>query len=115
MEAVSLRFSLIAVPQDYAHLREAMKRSEAFQKILWSYVDLRDAAADCVLALTAEGIEGAEMLNFTGDDTLSEMDTAELVKIYYPEVKEFMKNLTGREPLFSNERAKRVLRWVPGY
>ncbi|WP_048747462.1 NAD(P)-dependent oxidoreductase [Paenibacillus sp. P22] len=115
LEVVSLRFSLIAAPQEHDHLREAMKRPEAFRKILWSYVDLRDAAAACVLALTAEGIQGAEVLNITGDDTLSELDTAELVKNYYPEVKEFKKELTGREPLFSNERAKRVLGWVPGY
>ncbi|QJC51497.1 NAD(P)-dependent oxidoreductase [Paenibacillus albicereus] len=115
LETVSLRFSLIAAPDEYLKLREALRRPEAFAKILWSYVDLRDAAAACVLALEAEGIGGADVLNITGDDTLSERETPDLVKAYVPEVDSFKRELSGGEPLFDNRRAKQVLGWKPEF
>ncbi|QGG55659.1 NAD-dependent epimerase/dehydratase family protein [Paenibacillus sp. B01] len=114
LETVCLRFSLIAAPQEYAHLREAMRRPETFAKILWSYVDLRDAAAACRLALEADEI-GAEVLNITGDDALSERDTRDLVKAYFPDVSSFKRQLSEGEPLFDNRRAKRVLGWTPKF
>lgn len=115
LEVISLRFSLIAAPHEYARFMNGIRQPESFSKILWSYIDLRDAAAACVASLTVEGIEGAHVLNITGDDTFSEVDTEKLIAEFYPEVTEFKKELTGREPLFSNERAKRLLDWAPKY
>ncbi len=115
MQVVSLRFSLIAAPGEYAGLAEAARNPESFRKILWSYVDIRDAANACVAALTAELDGGAMALNVTGDDVLSEWDTRRLIAECYPETKELRAELRGREPLFANERAKKTLGWTPAY
>ncbi|NBD24660.1 NAD-dependent epimerase/dehydratase family protein [Paenibacillus glycinis] len=112
MAVVSLRFSLIAAPEEYARLRRGIGKPEGFAKILWSYVDIRDAAGACVAALQAE-VDGAVALNITGDDTLSEFETSELLRACYPDVTDLRTDFAGREPLFDNRLAKETLDWRP--
>ncbi|WP_219834049.1 NAD(P)-dependent oxidoreductase [Paenibacillus sp. R14(2021)] len=112
MSVVSLRFSLIAAPAEYARLRRGLGKPDEFAKILWSYVDIRDAADACIASLHAD-VNGAVALNITGDDTLSELPTVELLRACYPEVKDLRQDFDGREPLFSNSLAKKMLGWHP--
>ncbi|MEK0317787.1 NAD-dependent epimerase/dehydratase family protein [Cohnella sp. 56] len=115
LEIASLRFSLIAAPEEYGRLAEDARHPERFGKILWSYVDIRDAAAACVAALTAELDGEALCLNITGDEVLSERDTAALVAEHYPDVTDIRADLSGTAPLFSNALAKERLNWRPVY
>jgi nucleoside-diphosphate-sugar epimerase len=113
MQVVSLRFSLIAAPGDYKGLIGGLRKPERFQKILWSYIDIRDAVSACIAALEADLGGRAIELNITGDDTLSDRDTGELVRELYPEVTDLRADLRGRDPLFSNALAKELLNWKP--
>lgn len=115
LEIASLRFSLIAAPEEYGRLAEDARHPERFGKILWSYVDIRDAAAACVAALTAELDGEALCLNITGDEVLSERDTAALIAEHYPDVTDIRADLSGTAPLFSNALAKERLNWRPLY
>jgi nucleoside-diphosphate-sugar epimerase len=113
MQVVSLRFSLIAAPEDYMGLIEGLRKLDRFKKILWSYIDIRDAVNACIAALEANLGGQAIALNITGDDTLSERDTGELLCEQYPEVTDIRADLRGSVPLFSNALAKQVLDWKP--
>ncbi|QHW32865.1 NAD(P)-dependent oxidoreductase [Paenibacillus rhizovicinus] len=112
MQVVSLRFSLIAAPEEYERMKGSIAKHGDFAKILWSYVDIRDAASACIASLHAD-IDGAVALNITGDDTLSQFDTSELLRECYPEVTDLRVPFDGREPLFSNRLAKETLNWRP--
>ena len=74
---------------------------------LWSYIDARDAARACRLALEAE-FSGHEKFNICAADTLMDTPTAELVKKYLPEVK-FMRPIEGRGSGYDVAKAKRML------
>lgn len=115
MQIVSLRFSLIAAPEEYEGLSDGIRQPERFQKILWSYIDIRDAAAACAAALRADLGGRAIALNVTGDDALSETDTAELLREFYPDVTDLRGSLRGSAPLFDNSMAKEMLGWRPRY
>lgn len=112
MGVVSLRFSLIAAPEEYARMRESIGIPSRFAKILWSYVDIRDAADACIASLNPKA-GGAVALNITGDDTLSEIATVELLRECYPDIADLRSEFEGRTPLFSNRLAKETLDWSP--
>jgi nucleoside-diphosphate-sugar epimerase len=112
MQVTSLRFSMITGPGDYRHL--AIAKPETFKHILWSYIDIRDAVTACIAGLHAE-LNGAIHLNITGDDTLSDRTTKDLLKSYYPEVGDLRKPFLDREAIVSNALAKKLLSWQPKY
>lgn len=115
LEIANLRFSLIAAPGEYESLAEEARHPERLRKILWSYIDIRDAASACAAALTARLPGGSIALNITGDEVLSERDTPALIAEHYAEVTDFRADLSGTAPLFANALAKQTLNWQPVY
>lgn len=114
LNVINLRFSLIAAPEEYEHMRKSIGKPDAGATILWSYIDIRDAAKACVASLLPKA-DGAISLNITGDDTLSSFDTLDLLRECYPDVTDLRSDFAGREPLFSNRLAKETLDWQPQY
>lgn len=112
MSVFSLRFSMIVAPKEYRHLN--IGKPENFKKILWSYIDIRDAAEACLAALRSD-VAGAVHLNITADDTLSDWKTEKLLASFYPEVKELRSAFKDREAIVSNGLAKELLAWRPKY
>ncbi|MBM7568555.1 NAD-dependent epimerase/dehydratase family protein [Paenibacillus sacheonensis] len=112
LNVVNLRFSLIAAPEEYEHMRKSIDNPVDGAKILWSYIDIRDAAKACVASLHPK-TDGAIALNITGDDTFSSVDTLELLRECCPDVTDLRSEFAGREPLFSNRLAKETLDWQP--
>ncbi|MEK8130016.1 NAD(P)-dependent oxidoreductase [Paenibacillus filicis] len=110
MQVMSLRFSLILAPQQYAAFEKDIRNPERHKRILWSYIDIRDAVRACIASLGDLEVRSAD-LNITSRDTLSDLDTEELLDRYYPEVKDRRRRFTGREAIVSTERAQRVLSW----
>ncbi|WP_337099256.1 NAD-dependent epimerase/dehydratase family protein [Paenibacillus sp. YIM B09110] len=110
MQVVSLRFSMITKPEDYNHL--SIRKPEAFKQIMWSYIDIRDAVSACIASLQVED-RGAISLNITSNDTLSDRQTSELLKSFYPEVSVLKNDLPGRTSVVSNKMAQEVLNWRP--
>jgi UDP-glucose 4-epimerase len=84
--AASLRFSTILAEDGYTrHVARVREDPGGSAHLLWSYVDLRDAARSCLLALAAP-FEGHQPLYITAADTLSALPTGELAARYFPRV-----------------------------
>jgi nucleoside-diphosphate-sugar epimerase len=110
MQIFSLRFSLILTPKEYS--LSSITRPESFKRILWSYIDVRDAVQACMASLRSDA-GGHRVLNITSDDTLSDRPTERLLADFYPDITDIRRKFVGREALVSNELAKSILQWTP--
>lgn len=112
MQIVSLRLGNVIPPDWYERFPSFIHNPEERERILWSYIDTRDAASACRLAIEADGL-GAVALNIAADDTSMAIRSRELLAARYPGVTDIRAPLDGCETLLSNERAKRLLGWQP--
>ena len=111
--AFSLRFSTILAPADYERHAAGARRDPGSQAhLLWSYVDLGDAADACVLAVEAAG-EGHQPLYVTADDTTSDLPTDELLERYFPRVPRRDGDRPARWSLLNISRAEAVIGYKP--
>jgi len=112
MQVLALRFHWVAAPDELAGIAAQGGADPAgMANNLWGYVDGRDAAAACRLALEAEGL-GFEAFNITAGDTLCAAPTAELLAEYLPDT-EVRKPIAGNGSGFDISKAERLLGWVP--
>jgi nucleoside-diphosphate-sugar epimerase len=109
-QILSFRIGNVVCPEDYAVLKTHLDHPEDRLRILWSYIDSRDLAIACQLAIEKDGL-GCEPVIVASDDTSSNIPTADLVKRFLPGVKTFNKKLGERESLISNARLKELLGW----
>ncbi|WMT38977.1 NAD(P)-dependent oxidoreductase [Paenibacillus sp. D2_2] len=114
MQVVSLRLGNVIPPDWYERFPSFIHKPEERERILWSYIDTRDAASACRLAIEADGLD-AIALNIAADDSSMAIRSRELMAERYPDVTNFRAPLEDYETLFSNERAKRLLGWQPQY
>lgn len=86
VQIASLRFSGIYAAEN-AHVLGARRKDPLVRGAgaLWSYVDVRDAAAACRLALQAK-FPSHEAFNVCAPTTIMEQTTEELVRRYLPKV-----------------------------
>ena len=75
---------------------------------LWSYIDARDAARACRLALEAD-FDGHQTFNICARSTIMDRPTRELVELYLPQVKELRNGLDDFSSGYSTDKAKRIL------
>jgi len=80
---------------------------------LWGYVDARDVAQACRLALDAE-ISGAEVFIIAAGDTVMNRANAELMAEVFPGV-ELRGEIGEHDTLLSIAKARRVLGYEPRY
>lgn len=83
---------------------------EVYAPYFWSYVDALDVAEAVYRALTTPDIPGFGVYNITGADTMSEVETSELVERFYPDI-ELKRQFTGRESLFDCSRAQEAFNY----
>jgi nucleoside-diphosphate-sugar epimerase len=114
MQVISFRLGNILVPEDYARIKANFAQTDDRLRILWSYIDARDVASACRLALEKEGL-GAQALNLAAADSSSDRPTAELVAQYLPNVQELRAPLEGRISLLSSAKARELLGWEEQY
>jgi len=74
---------------------------------LWTYIDVRDAARACRLALERD-FSGHEAFNICAPDTIMELPTAELAAKYLPDVKTVRK-ADGRWSGYDASKAEKLL------
>lgn len=110
MQVVSFRLGNILVPERYADVKARFDHPEDRLRILWSYIDARDVAAACRLAIETDGL-GAVALNLAADDISSDQPTQQLVNRYLPGVTDIRAPLEGRVTLLSSAKAKQLLGW----
>lgn len=112
MQVVSLRLGNVITKELYKNFKGFIHNPKERRQILWSYIDARDIASACQLAIEKEGL-GAPVLNIAADETSMDIGSRELLAKEFPDVKDIRGTLAGYETLLSNAKAKSVLGWAP--
>lgn len=108
---VGLRFSNIMEPGDYARFPSFQDDPEQRAWNLWGYVDARDAAQSCRLALEAK-LSGAHAFIIAAADTVMDRPSADLLAERFPQTE--LRSLTSsRGTLLSIDAARRMLGYEP--
>ena len=113
---IALRFSNIMSPADYQAFPSFWPDPHARKWNLWGYIDERDAAAACRLALSVSetAVSGSPAFIIAAADTVMNRRSAELLAEVFPgtglrrEIGEF-------ETLLSIDRAREVLGFEPAH
>jgi nucleoside-diphosphate-sugar epimerase len=107
---VALRFSNIMEPHDYERFPSFWKDATLRRWNLWGYVDARDVAQSCRLALDAD--VGAEHFIVAAADTVMNRVSAELMAEVYPSVR--YRPAEGEfDTLLSIQKARKLLGYEP--
>jgi nucleoside-diphosphate-sugar epimerase len=115
MSIMTLRFSYIQRPEDYAgELRAAWADPARNGFNLWAYVDARDVAQACRLALESSQT-GYDAFYIAAPDTLMREPTLALVNRYYPGVARVAEGFGGRMSPLDCRHAQEVLGFAAKY
>ena len=107
---IALRFSNIMEPQDYESFPSYWNDPNLRRWNLWGYVDARDVAESCRLALEAE--IGAEHFIVAAADTVMNRPSRELMAEVYPAVP-YQPTAGDFDTLLSIEKARKLLGYEP--
>lgn len=114
LSVVSLRFPWIHTPdtfrEEVLHYQDNPAGGAAN---LWTYVDTRDVARACRLALEAD-ISGHEAFFVAAKNSFMKHDTAALVQEFYPEA-EIRRALVGNQSLLDTSKARAQLGYEAMY
>lgn len=111
--ALALRFTYIAASSDYGErFPRFWEDDRRGPRNLWCYVDGRDAARACRLALEAP-VEGFEALYIAAADSYMNVPTRELLEREYPELSDYAPGWGGFGSALSCAKAERLLGWRP--
>lgn len=114
MSVAAMRFHWVAMPGEAAKMVERIRDNiEEHKYNLWGYVDARDVAQACRLALEVERL-GFEAFNVLAADTLREEPTEELLRTHLPQV-EIRQPMPGNTTAWSIDKARRMLGYAPQY
>ncbi len=105
MTAASLRITGINFDPTYEGFREVWRNPQPRVRILWTYVDGRDAAMACRLAAEAS-IQGHEAFNIAAPTSRAPDDTHELIRRYLPDADNIRQGLTGNWSCMDASRAE---------
>ncbi|WP_238006042.1 NAD(P)-dependent oxidoreductase [Dactylosporangium sp. AC04546] len=114
---VALRLSNVHTPEDYANVPSYWADAHARKWNLWGYVDARDVAAACRLALEAAErteLPGASEFVVAAADTIMNRPSKDLLAEVFPDVP-LNKEIGEFETLLSIDRAREVLGYEPQY
>jgi nucleoside-diphosphate-sugar epimerase len=107
---VALRFSNIMEPHDYEDFRAYWEDPRIRRWNLWGYVDARDVAQSCRLALEAD--VGAEHFIVAAADTVMNRPSRELMGEVYPSVP-YRPTAGDFDTLLSIQKARTLLGYEP--
>jgi nucleoside-diphosphate-sugar epimerase len=110
---VGLRFSNIMEPHDYERFPSFWDDPHLRKWNLWGYVDARDVAQACRLALHGD-VSGAEVFVVAAADTVMDRPSRELLAEVFPEVP-LRGELGEFETLLSIAKARRLLGYEPAF
>jgi nucleoside-diphosphate-sugar epimerase len=110
---LGLRLSNVHVLEDYAAVPGYWADPHARKWNLWGYVDARDVAQACRLALGAP-TQQTESFVIAAADTIMNRPSAELMAEVFPAV-HLKKPLSGFETLLAIDRARAVLGYDPAH
>lgn len=118
MSLVSLRFSFIINDEIRAGnlrtLQNQAKLSDSLASVLWTYTDVRDAAASCRLALRYS-TPGHEAFYITAPQIIGDRPVEELLAQYYPGSYPVAAHIRGSASPIDCSKAGRLLGWKAVY
>jgi nucleoside-diphosphate-sugar epimerase len=109
---VGLRFSNVMEPHDYEQFPGFWDDAQLRRWNLWGYVDARDVAQSCRLALEAD-LAGAEIFIVAAADTVMNRPSAGLMAEVYPDVE--LRDVAELGTLLSIDKARRLLGYEPAF
>jgi len=111
---VALRFSNIMAPEDYQRFAEFQDDPHARKWNLWGYIDQRDVALSCRLALEADAgtVQGNPAFIIAAADTVMNRPSAELLAEVFPGVR-LTRDVGESGTLLAIDRAREVLGFHP--
>ena len=111
---IALRFSNIMAPEDYQWFAEFQDDPDKRRWNLWGYIDQRDVAQSCRLALEADAskVTGGPAFIIAAADTVMNRPSAELLAEVYPGVK-LTRDVGEFGTLLAIDRAREVLGFQP--
>ena len=111
---VALRFSNIFAADEYAELPSVWADAHVRKWNLWGYVDERDVAAACRLALEAPAdvVGGSPSFVIAAADTVMNRPSAALIAEVFPGVP-LQRELGEFESLLSSDRARQAIGYEP--
>jgi nucleoside-diphosphate-sugar epimerase len=113
---IALRFSNIMAPEDYQMFPTVWDDANKRRWNLWGYIDQRDVAQSCRLALEADAgqVKGSPALIIAAADTVMNRPSAELLAEVYPGVK-LTRDVGEFGTLLAIDRAREVLGFAPAH
>jgi nucleoside-diphosphate-sugar epimerase len=108
---LGLRFSNVMEPADYAAFPGYDSDPNLRSWNAWGYIDARDGAAACRLAVESD-IVGAENFIIAAADTVMSRASAELAAEVFPDVP-VQREVPGTQTLLSIDKARRILGYEP--
>jgi nucleoside-diphosphate-sugar epimerase len=111
---IALRFSNIMAPEDYQWFAEFQDDPHARKWNLWGYIDQRDVALSCRLALEADAgtVTGSPAFIIAAADTVMNRPSAELLAEVFPGVR-LTRDVGEFGTLLAIDRAREVLGFEP--
>jgi nucleoside-diphosphate-sugar epimerase len=111
---VALRFSNIMLPDDYQEFPSFWPDPHLRKWNVWGYVDARDVAASCRLALEApaEAVAGSPAFIIAAADTVMNRPSAELLAEVFPGTP-LTREVGESGTLLAVDRARQVLGYEP--
>jgi nucleoside-diphosphate-sugar epimerase len=113
---VALRFSNIMAPADYEDFPSYWADPAERKWNMWGYVDERDVAAACRLALSVpqDAVAGSPSFIIAAEDTVMNRPSAELLAEVFPDVP-LRSEVSEFGTLLAIDRARQVLGYEPRY
>ncbi|MBI4940107.1 MAG: NAD(P)-dependent oxidoreductase [Actinobacteria bacterium] len=108
---LALRFSNVILPEEYAAFPTYWSDPAARVFNLWSYIDVRDAALACRLALESD-VTGARAYVIANEDSVMTTPSADLVEQVFPGTPH-RTPVEGFAALMTSARARAELGFVP--
>jgi nucleoside-diphosphate-sugar epimerase len=113
LKMIGLRLSNVMYPEDYAQFPSFDEDPLLRKWNLWGYIDARDGAQACRLALEHDAT-GRDVFIIANADTVMSTPSAELAAAVFPGV-EVRGDVSGTVTLLSIDKARRVLGYQPAY
>lgn len=113
LDAVSLRFPALHTPQSFVREMPATYETGKDSRLLWSYIDTRDAASACAAVFARTNV-GHTKLFLAAADTFDPRPTADLLAEHFAGVP-VQGTLTGHDSLIDSTEATEYLCFTPRY
>jgi nucleoside-diphosphate-sugar epimerase len=110
---VGLRISNIMEPHDYQRFPDYWPDPHARKWNLWGYVDVRDVAAACRLALEAD-VTGSHNVIIAAADTVMNRPSRDVLAEVFPDIP-VKDDLAEHATLLSIDRARDLIGYVPAH